>query len=131
MTGFLKKWRPSTVALAIALPVGSQLALSGCAMGGMGDVLPHAMGGLPESAPQRPAKPYEYPPVHDTPADRAAQPLDDNEQLKLQRELQNLRDDQERAAADPDAKPLPPSKPSKKTTAAPKPGQASGAKTNP
>jgi len=131
MTGILRKWRPTTVALALALPLGGQLVLSGCAMGGMGDTLPHAMGGLPESAPQRPAKPYDYPPVYDTPADRADRPLDDSQQLKLQRELLNLRDDQAKAAADPDAKPSPPPKPSKKTTAPPKAGQASGAKTNP
>jgi hypothetical protein len=122
------------IALAIAVPMGAQLALSGCAMGGMGDrlgdQLPHALGGLPEGAPARPAKPHEYPAVHDMPATRSAKPLDDVGQLQLQRDLQNLRDRQEKAAADPDAQPAA-SAPGKKKAASPKTGQATGAKTNP
>lgn len=123
------------IALAIAIPLGTQLALSGCAMGGMGDQLPHGLGGLPETSPARPTKPYDYPAVHDMPAERNTQSLDDAEQIRLQRELQNLRDSQEKAAADPDAPPpkTPPKAPTsgKKKAASPKTGQATGAKTNP
>lgn len=130
MTRSVKTWRPSTLALAVAVPLMTQLALSGCAAGGMGDQLPHAMGGLPEGAPARPDKPYGYPDVYDTPAPRSTKPLDDFEQLRLQRELQGLRDRQEEVAADPDAPP-PTQKPAKKNAKAPKSGQATGARTNP
>ncbi len=130
MTRSVKTWRPSTLALAIAVPLVTQLALSGCASGGMGDQLPHAMGGLPEGAPARPDKPYAYPGVYDTPAPRSTKPLDDAEQLRLQWELQGLRERQEKAAADPDAPPPAP-KPAKKNAKAPKSGQATGARTNP
>ncbi|RDV05594.1 hypothetical protein DXH78_14045 [Undibacter mobilis] len=124
-------WRPSTMVLAIAVPLGAQLALSGCAAGGMGDQLPHAMGGLPQSAPARPDKPYAYPGVYDTPAARSTKPLDDTEQLRLQRELQGVRDRQEKVTADPDAPPPADQKPTKKNATGPKSGQATGAKTNP
>lgn len=133
MRSFERGWRPSSLLLAIAVPLMTQLALSGCAAGGMGDQLPHSMGGLPEGAPARPEKPRSYPGVYDTPAPRGTQPLDDADQLRLQRDLQNLRDQQEKTAADPDA-PAAPSqtqKPAKKNATAPKSGQATGAKTNP
>lgn len=131
MRSFERRWRPSTVALAIAVPLVTQLALSGCAAGGMGDQLPHSMGGLPQGAPARPDKPYAYPGVYDTPAPRDTKPLDDFEQLRLQRELQGLRDNQEEVAADPDVPPPQTQKPAKKNAKAPKSGQATGAKTNP
>lgn len=124
-------WRPSTWVLAVAVPLGAQLALSGCAAGGMGDQLPHAMGGLPQGAPARPEKPYAYPQVYDTPAPRSAKPLDDVDQLRLQRELQGVRDRQEKTAADPDQAAPPAQKPAKKTTSGSKSGLATGAKTNP
>ena len=125
-----RKRRPSRMAVLIAMPLAGQLALAGCAAGGIGDRLPHAVGGLPESAPARPEKPYSYPGVYDTPAPRTTKPLDDSEQLRLQWELQGLRDRQEKAAADPDA-PQSVEKPAKKNAASPKSGQATGAKTNP
>lgn len=124
-----RKWRPSQMAVLIAVPLATQLALSGCAAGGMGDQLPHSMGGLPQGAPARPDKPYAYPGVYDTPAPRSTKPLDDSEQLRLQRELQGLRDRQGAVAADPDAPQA--QKPAKKNATAPKSGQASGTKTNP
>lgn len=133
MRSFERGWRPSSLLLAIAVPLMTQLALSGCAAGGMGDQLPHSMGGLPQAAPTRPDKPYSYPGVYDTPAARSTKPLDDAEQLRLQQDLQNLRDQQEKAAAAPDAPATPPQtqKPAKKDAKAPKSGQATGAKTNP
>ncbi len=128
MTRLLGKWRPATVALALAVPLATQLALSGCAAGGMGDQLPQSMGGLPPGAPARPTQPQSYPAVHDIPAARSAKPLDDAQQLRLQNDLQNLRDSQLRSTADPDA-PAPAA--AKKNAASPKAGQSTGAKTNP
>lgn len=130
MRSLRRQRRASRVAVLIALPLATQLVLAGCAAGGMGDQLPHAVGGLPEGAPARPEKPYSYPGVYDTPAPRTTKPLGDSEQLRLQRELQGLRDRQEKVAADPDAPP-PVQKPAKKNAASPKSGQATGAKTNP
>lgn len=131
MTCFAQKWRPVTFAVAIAVPLAAQIGLAGCAMGGMGDQLPHALGGLPEGAPARPTTPYQYPAVHDIPTSRPAKPLDDTGQLKFQKEMEALRDRQEKLTADPDAPPPKAATPAKKNAAAPKPGQASGAKTNP
>lgn len=131
MRSFQRKWRLSTVALAVAVPLVTQLALSGCAAGGMGDHLPHSMGGLPEGAPARPDKPRSFPGVYDTPAPRNTKPLDDFDQLRLQQELQDLRDRHEEVAVDPDAPPPRAQKPAKKNANAPKSGQATGAKTNP
>lgn len=132
MTLIFGKWRPATVTLATAVLLGTQLALSGCAMGGMGDQLPHALGGLPQGSPSRPTTSYQYPAVHDMPNDRSSKPLDDAGQLRLQKDLQNLRDQQEKAAADPDAAPpAKPQKPAKKNAASPKTGLTTGAKANP
>lgn len=122
--------------MTAVVPIAAQLVLSGCAQGGMGDALPHALGGLPENAPKPPAQDYKYPNVYDTPARRPDAPLDDQGQLDLQKNLQKLREQQEKLSADPE---LPPpqatgpasSLPAKKKPAAPKTGQATGAKTNP
>lgn len=133
----MRKWRIGSLALAAVLPVAAQLALSGCAQGGMGDALPHALGGLPEGAPKPPADSYRYPNVYDKPPARPDAPLDDQQQLNLQKDLQKLRDSHEKLNADPE---LPPpsaapspsaAAPVKKKPAAPKTGQATGAKTNP
>lgn len=133
-----RNWRPATIVMAIAVPLAAQFGLAGCAMGGMGDALPTSMGGLPEGAPARaPDDKYRFPAVHDMPAGRDTKPLDDAGQLQLQKDLLNLRAQQEKLAADPDAiAPSPPpqakAQPAAKRNAAPaKPGQASGAKTNP
>ncbi len=123
--------------LAAILPIAAQLALSGCAQGGMGDALPHALGGLPEGAPKPPPKDFSYPNVYDKPAARPDAPLDDQGQLDLQKDLQKLRNSHEKLSADPElppptAAPSPPAAaPVKKKPAAPKTGQATGAKTNP
>ena len=134
MTDWMKNRRIRRFVLAALLPVAAQLALSGCAQGGMGDVLPHALGGLPEGAPKPPAKDYSYPNVYDRPPARPDAPLDDQGQLDLQKDLQKLRESQEKLSADPELPPpdaSTPPKPAKKKPAAPKTGQATGAKTNP
>jgi hypothetical protein len=106
-------------------------ALTGCSAG-MVDHLPESIGGLPADVPARPATPYQYPAVHDMPPPRSTTPMSEDEQLKLEKDLQAARDHQEGRPA-----------PAKKAAAAPKkkPGDAesdqaagaktSGAKTNP
>lgn len=88
--------------------------LSGCESGSVIDSLPGPVG-LPAGAPERPAAPYKYPAVHDMPPPRATQPLSDEQQYKLERELQAARDRQEGRSA------------TKKTTGGAK-KQATGAK---
>jgi hypothetical protein len=64
------------------------LLLAGCATGGsVGDHLPAAVGGLPESAPERPAAPMAYPDVHDMPPARPSTTLSDREQKQLETDL--------------------------------------------
>jgi hypothetical protein len=110
-------------ALALTLSMG----LGGCASGGMLDQLPAAVGGEPASLPPRPKTEYKFPAVHDMPPERSAAPLSDNEQVRLEKELQAARDRQESlygSASEAAAV-------AKKKPAVPKNGQTSGAKTNP
>lgn len=103
------------------------LALAGCTPGPMIDRLPEGVGGLPAGAPARPAAPYQFPAVHDMPAPRSAKPLSEEEQFRLEKELQATRDRQEgREAQGPKA-----AETAKKKPPAPKTGQNTGAKTNP
>jgi hypothetical protein len=60
----------------------------------MVDQMPGEMG-LPKDAPARPLTPYPYPAVHDMPPPRASAPMNDEEQLKLEKELRTVRDRQE------------------------------------
>ncbi len=110
--------------LALVLSLG----LGGCASGGMLDQLPPALGGEPDSLPARPKTGYQFPAVHDMPPPRANSPLSDNEQVRLEKELQAARDRQEALYGASAADPAPAAK---KKPAAAKNGQASGAKTNP
>ncbi len=82
--------------LAIA---GGVLALGGCSPAPVMERLPSEMGGLPPGAPAAPARPYRYPAVHDTPPPRATAPLTDEQQLTLEKQLQNVRKRQEGEAA--------------------------------
>ena len=133
MRDCLRQRRTRILLLTVVVPVAAQLVLSGCAQGGMGDFVPHALGGLPDEAPKPPAKDFKYPNVYDTPARRPDAPLDDQGQLKLQKDLQKLRDEQGKLSADPGLPPpqAPAEAPAKKKPAAPKTGQATGAKANP
>lgn len=101
------------------------LALAGCSPGPAIDRLPEGLGGLPAGVPSRPVAPYQYPAVHDMPATRSAKPLSEEEQVRLEKELQATRDRQvgrESPKAAEAAKKKPP---------AAKTGQNTGAKTNP
>ena len=109
--------------------LGLAAALSACAPGSVIDKLPGDMG-LPAGTPQRPATAYEYPAVHDMPPARVAPPLTEEQQVKLEKELDALRVRQETGPA-----PKPGQAPKKKKPATAKNGQSPGAqdgvKTNP
>ena len=74
--------------------LGLALLLTGCSMGSLEAQLPAEIG-LPADAPARPVTPYEYPAVHDMPTPRAIKPLTEEEQIKLERDLNALRNRQE------------------------------------
>jgi hypothetical protein len=105
---------------------GLALGLSACSPGPMIDRLPSDMG-LPAGTPARPTTPYQYPAVHDMPPPRSDQPMSDDEQLKMQRDLQAVRDRQERQQEGKGGKTAGPG--AKKKPATAKNGQADGAKT--
>lgn len=98
----LRPGRPKVWAVVAALAL-----LQACSTAQI-DAIPHAVGGLPEGAPQRSAEAPGYPAVHDMPAPRAAL-LDAEQQKKLHDELiatrnrqpnqqKNIARDKERAA---------------------------------
>ena len=102
---------PFAASLAVALA----LVLSGCSS--TFDVLPEKMGGLPASAPERPAEPRAVPNVYEVRPTRQAAPLSDDEQKKLESELATLREQQKQLANPP---PPPPPPPAKSAAPAPK-----------
>ena len=87
------------------------LAACGATIGSV----PEKFGGLPESAPQRPAETMPFPNVYEPRPKRQATPLNDDEQKKLESELTRLRDEQNQRANPPP--PPPPPEPRKKTAA--------------
>lgn len=112
----------STVLMALGLAG----VLAGCAPGPVIDKLPGDLG-LPADAPARPADAYNYPAVHDMPPPRADPALTDEQQVKVEKELNEVRDRQENRVNE-DEKPAP-----KKKQPAKKPAKSenTGAKTNP
>ena len=116
--------------------------LAGCSAGSIGDTMPESMGGLPAGAPARPdVTNRHYPAVYDTPTPRSTEPMTEEEQVKLEKDLQAVRDRQSAAAKDdqpPASVAKPPAKPAAKKKAGPqKPddkasdAKTSGAKPNP
>jgi hypothetical protein len=122
--------------------------MGGCAAGpsvfqSVPENLPESMGGLPADAPAAPKDPYRFPAVHDMPPARSDTPMDNDQLLKAEKELQGARDRQIDKAtkdkaegasdfADPPA--AAPAKPAKKKAAAKKkhvPASQAGAATNP
>src|SRR5436190_17102136 len=110
--------RRSLSAPALALML---LVASGCTS--TFDALPEKMGGLPESAPARPAQSFAFPNVYEA-RPREAKPLSTDEQKKLESDLVTLREQQKNLANPPPAPPPPPPPP---TTAA-KPASKTPAK---
>jgi hypothetical protein len=91
--------------------------LAGCSAGPIGDTLPQSMGGLPEGAPARPnVTNRQFPAIHDMPAPRSTQPMSEEEQVKMEKDLQAIRDRQNAAAKDEATPPAP--APAAKTAAA-------------
>jgi hypothetical protein len=74
--------------------LGLASLLAGCMPGSVIDQLPEAIG-LPRDAPVRPTVPYDYPAVHDMPPPRPTQPLTEEEQVKLEKDLLKIRNQQE------------------------------------
>ncbi|MDI3471367.1 MAG: hypothetical protein OJF62_003430 [Pseudolabrys sp.] len=90
--------RVKLLALGVAV-----MTLSACTGGGMiGNEVPHAFGGLPADAPQRPAQVAPYPAVHDLPPDRPTPALTEGQQLKVEQDLAAARTRQQRLE-DPNA----------------------------
>src|SRR5438128_6572654 len=89
------------------------LLVSGCASSTF-DALPEKMGGLPESAPARPAESFAFPNVYET-RPRETKPLSTDEQKKLESDLVTLREQQKNLA---NPLPPPPPPPPPATTAA-------------
>ncbi len=105
-------------------------ALSGCSAGPLTKELenmPQSLGGMPADTPQAPTVPFQYPAVHDMPPPRATEPMTEDQQWRLEKELGALRDRQE--AANPNAQKA--ARPAKQAKKKPKAGQNTGAKTNP
>ena len=111
--------------------LGLAVALCGCSSGAIIDKLPGDIG-EPADAPARPAAPYAYPAVHDLPPRRATPTLSEDQQIKMEKDLEAARDKQETREKAADG-PAPP--PKKKQPAAAKTGQDAnaqdGAKTKP
>jgi outer membrane biosynthesis protein TonB len=112
--------------LSAPLLAAMLLALAGCTSSI--DVLPEKMGGLPESAPARPAESYAFPNVYEVRPTREAKPLSDDEQKKLETDLVTLRE-QQKNLANPPPPPPPPPAPAKKTAAPAKPAKKAPSKT--
>jgi hypothetical protein len=64
-------------------------ALAGCSS--VVDNIPHAMGGLPDGVPARPAAQPAYPAVHDMPPPRTDGALSEVESKRLREDLKNTR----------------------------------------
>jgi hypothetical protein len=112
--------------LLAALAVAA--SLTGCSAGPLVEQLPQSLGGLPAGTPSPPATPYQYPAVHDMPPPRATEPMSEEQQYRLEKELNALRDRQEgQEAKDKKAA----KKAVKKKPAARRSGQNTGAKSNP
>jgi hypothetical protein len=108
------------------IALGLAAALAGCSASSIIDKLPAEMG-LPAGSPARPETPYQYPAVHDMPPERASATMTEEEQVRLEKELGNLRDRQE--GRPPPAKKTFPT--AKKPLEEPESGQNAGAKANP
>jgi hypothetical protein len=112
--------------LLAALAVAA--SLTGCSAGPLSEQLPQSLGGLPAGTPPPPATPHQYPAVHDMPPPRATEPMTEEQQYRLEKELNAVRDRQE-GAQTKDQKPT--KKAAKKKPAPAQTGQNAGAKTNP
>ncbi len=73
-------------------------SLTGCSAGQLSEKLeqlPPSLGGMPANTPPPPANSYQYPAVHEMPVPRLNEPLSEDQQWKLEQELNAVRDRQE------------------------------------
>jgi hypothetical protein len=111
----------AAAALAAALP--------GCSTNAVIDAMPTAVG-EPANAPVRPvADTYQYPAVHDMPPPRQDQLMTDEQEVKMEQDLANVRDRQEKQLGVNSAKKD--AKTAKKKPLQEDDGQTTGDKTNP
>jgi hypothetical protein len=103
--------------------LGAAALLTACSPGPMIDKLPGDLG-LPAGTPARPPSNNQYPAVYDTPPARPTQPMNEEQQLNLEKDLATVRDKQESSAGT--AKKAAP--PQKKRPADANSGQAAGTK---
>lgn len=116
---------------SVVAALGLAVALCGCSAGAILDKLPGDMG-EPADTPARPVTPYAYPAVHDMPPPRATPTMTEEQQVKLEKDLEAARDKQESREKGHAAAEQPAGK--KKPAAAKKDqdsGEQDGAKTNP
>jgi len=118
--------RASTGRILAALALA--MALAGCSASALIDKLPANIA-EPAGTPARPAEAYQYPAVHDMPPPRADQPLTDEQQVQMQKDLERTRDRQEGQSAAKPGKNA--AKRDKKKPAEANQAQADGDKTNP
>ncbi|HZL40737.1 MAG TPA: hypothetical protein VFC45_10725 [Pseudolabrys sp.] len=83
--------RSILASLSLTLAMG----LAGCSGASMIDQVPTSVGGEPAGTPERPTTVYAYPAVHDLPPPRATAPLNEEEQVKMEKELAAVREKQE------------------------------------
>jgi hypothetical protein len=114
-------FKPSILAV-----LGLAAALAGCSASSVVDGMPSSLR-LPAGAPPPPTTAYEYPAVHDMPPPRAVRTMTEEQQIKLEKELTAVRDQQE--ARERTGKKA--AQPAKKKPATAKNGEAAGAKSNP
>src|SRR4051794_6587622 len=144
-----RRFMRRTIGRSLLAAFAVAVSLTGCAAGPLSDAsnsigdklksMPESLGGLPPDMPKGPAVPYQYPPVHDMPPPRATEPLSEDQQYRLEKELSAVRDRQEAAnpaaqKAAQDAKKAPKKKPapaSKGQSAGATAGANAGTKTNP
>jgi hypothetical protein len=112
MAGFPGTTAPRPHQRALRRPAGALIALfaaaalAACSSANIADTIPASVGGLPESTPDRPAVPMDYPAVHDMPPARAVPTLTEDEQRRLEADLVAVRDRQEmRTGTTPKKKP--------------------------
>jgi hypothetical protein len=95
---------------ASLLALASALLLSSCAnmsdMGNkLGNEMPTAIGGMPQSAPERAQTPPEFPAVHDIPPPRTTKVMTEEEKKRAEAELALMREQQARRAQSAAANP--------------------------
>ena len=97
--------------------IAALVSLCGCGGGATLGQLPEWAGGLPENAPAHPAETLPYPNVYEPRPTRETKPLTAEEQKRLESELSNLRDAQnKRANPPPTPEPKSPGKAATKAT---------------